>query len=60
VTYKKSISSNQKSNGNSSLCSSSSASEQEEIDRILDKISEKEYESLSTDEKQKLFNANKK
>ncbi len=33
---------------------------QEEIDRILDKISEKGYESLSRDEKQKLFNASKK
>ncbi len=33
---------------------------QEEIDLILDKISEKGYESLSKEEKQKLFNASKK
>lgn len=33
---------------------------QEEIDAILDKISEKGYESLSSDEKEKLFNASKK
>lgn len=33
---------------------------QDEIDAILDKISEKGYESLSTEEKQKLFNASKK
>jgi hypothetical protein len=30
---------------------------QEEIDAILDKISEKGYESLTKEEKQKLFNA---
>ena len=33
---------------------------QEEIDRILDKISEAGYESLTKDEKEKLFNASKK
>jgi membrane associated rhomboid family serine protease len=33
---------------------------QEEIDIILDKISERGYESLSKDEKEKLFNASKK
>ncbi|MDH5475075.1 MAG: rhomboid family intramembrane serine protease [Cyclobacteriaceae bacterium] len=33
---------------------------QAEIDAILDKISQSGYESLSTDEKQKLFNASKK
>jgi len=32
---------------------------QEEIDAILDKISEKGYDSLTKDEKQKLFNASK-
>lgn len=32
---------------------------QEEIDAILDKISQKGYESLSKEEKQKLFNASK-
>jgi membrane associated rhomboid family serine protease len=33
---------------------------QQEIDAILDKISDKGYESLSKDEKEKLFNASKK
>lgn len=33
---------------------------QDEIDAILDKISERGYESLSKDEKEKLFNASKK
>lgn len=33
---------------------------QEEIDTILDKISDKGYESLTKDEKEKLFNASKK
>ncbi|MGF1636549.1 MAG: rhomboid family intramembrane serine protease [Cyclobacteriaceae bacterium] len=33
--------------------------DQAEIDKILDKISEKGYESLSKEEKQKLFNASK-
>ncbi|MEM6522799.1 MAG: rhomboid family intramembrane serine protease [Bacteroidota bacterium] len=40
--------------------SSSSTASQDEIDAILDKISERGYESLSKDEKQKLFNASKK
>lgn len=39
---------------------SSSDVEQDEIDRILDKISQSGYESLSKEEKQKLFNASKK
>lgn len=34
--------------------------DQAEIDKILDKISEKGYEALSKDEKEKLFNASKK
>jgi len=33
---------------------------QSEIDKILDKISESGYDSLSKDEKEKLFNASKK
>jgi hypothetical protein len=33
---------------------------QEEIDTILDKISDRGYESLSKEEKEKLFNASKK
>ena len=40
--------------------SDSGKTPQAEIDAILDKISEKGYESLSKDEKQKLFNASKK
>ncbi|MBC6426000.1 MAG: rhomboid family intramembrane serine protease, partial [Ekhidna sp.] len=40
--------------------SSGSSTLQSEIDTILDKISEKGYESLTKDEKQKLFNASKK
>jgi hypothetical protein len=35
----------------------SSGVPQDEIDAILDKISERGYESLTKDEKQKLFNA---
>lgn len=37
-----------------------SKTSQEEIDAILDKISERGYESLTSDEKEKLFNASKK
>ncbi|MEP5611699.1 MAG: rhomboid family intramembrane serine protease [Cyclobacteriaceae bacterium] len=40
--------------------SSASSTPQAEIDAILDKISQSGYESLSKDEKQKLFNASKK
>ncbi len=40
--------------------SSSDTASQDEIDAILDKISERGYESLSKEEKQKLFNASKK
>lgn len=43
-----------------SSVSSSGKSEQEEIDAILDKISQSGYDSLSKEEKQKLFNASKK
>ncbi len=39
---------------------SKSTPDQKEIDAILDKISQSGYESLSKDEKQKLFNASKK
>lgn len=39
---------------------STNTTPQSEIDAILDKISEKGYESLTKDEKQKLFNASKK
>jgi membrane associated rhomboid family serine protease len=40
--------------------SSNTKSDQDEIDAILDKISHSGYESLSKEEKQKLFNASKK
>ena len=40
--------------------SSDSSTSQSEIDAILDKISDKGYESLTKAEKQKLFNASKK
>lgn len=40
--------------------STATKSEQEEIDSILDKISQSGYDSLSKEEKQKLFNASKK
>ena len=42
------------------VSSEKAAYTQEEIDRILDKISEGGYESLTKDEKEKLFNASKK
>lgn len=38
----------------------SSNTDQAEIDKILDKISDKGYEALSKEEKEKLFNASKK
>lgn len=44
---------------NVSGSSSSSTTDQEEIDAILDKISQSGYDSLSKEEKQKLFNASK-
>lgn len=44
----------------SKTSSTRTASEQDEIDAILDKISAKGYESLSKEEKQKLFNASKR
>lgn len=60
------VSHRKENKGSSSAFSSGSTSSskkgttsQEEIDAILDKISEKGYESLSTEEKQKLFNASK-
>jgi membrane associated rhomboid family serine protease len=40
--------------------SKSKKTSQEEIDAILDKISERGYESLTKEEKEKLFNASKK
>ena len=59
VSYKKSKTSAPKSSRRAETSSGYNAS-QDEIDAILDKISEKGYESLTKDEKQKLFNASKK
>lgn len=62
VSYKKSASekaSAKKQSTTSSKASNASDVSQDEIDAILDKISQFGYESLSKDEKQKLFNAGK-
>lgn len=56
MTYKKSTVSNSNSNKTSK---SKSITSQEEVDVILDKIAESGYESLSKQEKDKLFNASK-
>lgn len=56
VTHRKAANTSQKSTSKSTT----PTTDQDEIDAILDKISEKGYESLSKDEKQKLFNASKK
>ena len=53
VTYRKETSSGKKPN-------KASAISQAEIDAILDKISDGGYESLTKEEKEKLFNASKK
>ncbi|RJE72689.1 rhomboid family intramembrane serine protease [Reichenbachiella sp. MSK19-1] len=61
VTHKKTKS--QSSSRSSSSATSSTGhniADQAEIDAILDKISQSGYESLSKEEKQKLFNASKK
>ena len=47
-------------NATTTTTGSRTAVEQDEIDAILDKISAKGYESLSKEEKQKLFNASKR
>lgn len=65
VSYKRSdsekTSTKKKSTSSSKVPPSSSTDiSQEEIDSILDKISQYGYESLSKDEKQKLFSAGKK
>ncbi len=54
VTYRK-----EEPKGKKSTSVASKAS-QDEIDAILDKISDRGYESLSKEEKEKLFNASKK
>lgn len=58
-TKAKATSSSKRSAKTASSQSSNSNTSQEEIDAILDKISEKGYDALSKAEKQKLFNASK-
>ena len=62
VTYKREKAKTTSKRGSTPRNSGNSndTTSQDEIDAILDKISEKGYESLSKDEKQKLFNASKK
>ena len=61
VTYRKSAKAGAKSSAKTSKATSPGAdsTSQDEIDTILDKISHSGYESLSKEEKQKLFNASK-
>ena len=61
VSYRKSEKSKRSAQSKPSSAKKTSAesTSQEEIDTILDKISHSGYESLSKDEKQKLFNASK-
>ena len=61
VTYRKTSKSKTKSKSQSTAATSKpiDSTSQEEIDAILDKISHSGYESLSKEEKQKLFNASK-
>lgn len=63
VSHKKSKAQRKASNASTNTNTSSTAANmynQAEIDTILDKISQSGYESLSKEEKQKLFNASKK
>ncbi|MBO3699648.1 rhomboid family intramembrane serine protease [Roseivirga sp. E12] len=62
VSYKKEASSRPKAKASkraSAKTSSKKETSQAEIDAILDKISDKGYDALSKEEKQKLFNASK-
>ncbi len=56
VTYRKT----ETRSGQPAATSKASKASQDEIDAILDKISDRGYESLSKEEKEKLFNASKK
>ena len=58
VSYKKETKREKKSRATAK--ENQSVTSQEEIDAILDKISEKGYDALSKEEKQKLFNASKR
>ena len=60
VSYRKDPKSKSTAGYSSSASSGFDEASQDEIDNILDKISQSGYESLSKDEKQKLFNASKK
>ncbi|MGL1887796.1 MAG: rhomboid family intramembrane serine protease [Reichenbachiella sp.] len=61
VTHKKTKTSSKRTSSSSSKASTATnIADQAEVDSILDKISQSGYESLSTEEKQKLFNASKK
>jgi hypothetical protein len=58
VTYRNTASSSKESN--TARPAGKSKASQDEIDAILDKISDRGYESLTKEEKEKLFNASKK
>jgi len=60
VTYKRSASEKASKAKTATTKSTTSDASQEEIDAILDKISQHGYETLSKEEKQKLFNAGNK
>lgn len=60
VTYRKKQTAGAATASKNTSAAKASTVEQEEIDRILDKISDRGYESLSKEEKQKLFNASRK
>lgn len=60
VSHRQKKSSSAKSKNTASSASKSTDFNQAEIDKILDKISERGYDSLSKEEKEKLFNASKK
>lgn len=60
VSHRQPKSASSSSRSSSGSTSKNSSYSQVEIDKILDKISEKGYDSLSKDEKEKLFNASKK
>ncbi|RYE91095.1 MAG: rhomboid family intramembrane serine protease [Cytophagaceae bacterium] len=57
VTHRQPVATGARSAGSSTKSTGLSAAGQDEIDLILDKISHSGYESLSKDEKQKLFRA---
>ena len=60
VSHRQQTSSKRRAATPAGNASTGSELDQSEIDKILDKISESGYDSLSKDEKEKLFNASKK